>query len=106
MNLGDGKQKFVHSVYFWLKRDLTEEQLKTFHQKLLALTQIETVRESYVGVPAATNRPIIDRTYDAALILAFDNQEQHDIYQDHPVHDDFRDSCGEMWEKVTIYDCV
>ena len=95
----------MHSVYFWLKDDLTQDQLLSFHEKLLALTKIDTVQESYVGVPAPTDRPIIDRTYDAALILAFDNKEQHDIYQDHPVHDNFRDSCGEYWHKVTIYDC-
>ena len=105
MGLGDGNKKFVHSVYFWLKKDLTLDQLETFHKKLLALTKIDGVRESYVGVPAPTNRPIIDRTYDVALILAFDNQEKHDIYQDHPVHENFRDSCGDFWDKVTIYDC-
>lgn len=106
MHLGDGKKKFVHSVYFWLKQDLTEEHLADFHQKLLALTKIDTVRESYVGIPAPTDRPIIDRSYSVALILAFDDKEKHDIYQDHPVHDDFRDSCGEYWEKVLIYDAV
>ena len=106
MNLSDGKQKFVHSVYFWLKQDLSEEQLTEFHQKLLALTKIDTVRESYVGTPAPTDRPIIDRSYSVALILAFDDKEKHDIYQDHPVHDDFRNSCGDYWEKVLIYDSI
>jgi hypothetical protein len=105
MDLGDGKAKFVHSVYFWLKKDLSQDQLKTFHEKLLALTKIETVRESYVGIPAETDRPIIDRTYDVVLILAFENKEQHDIYQDHPVHDNFRISCEQCWTKVKIYDC-
>jgi hypothetical protein len=106
MILGDGKNKFVHSVYFWLKKDLTDEQLTSFHDKLLALTKIETVRESYVGTPAPTNRPIIDRSYSVALVLAFDDKEKHDIYQDHPVHDDFRDNCEDFWVKVLIYDMV
>jgi len=96
--------KFIHSVYFWLKRDLTEEQINIFEEKLQSLTTIDTISQGFIGKPAPTNRPIIDRTYDYALLLVFENKGKHDIYQDHPVHDDFRNSCGEFWLKVSIFD--
>ena len=97
-------KKFIHSVYFWLKRDLSKEKIAIFEKKLEALTGIDNVRTGFVGKASATDRPIIDRTYDYALVLVFNNLEQHDIYQDHPVHEDFRQSCGDFWRKVTIYD--
>ncbi len=99
-------QKFIHSVYFWLKRDLTPEQLHTFEKGLESLTTIEHVKLGFIGVPAPTDRPIIDRTYDNSLILVFENKDEHDLYQDHPVHEDFRQTCGNFWLKVGIYDTI
>jgi hypothetical protein len=70
------------------------------------LTSIESVRVGYVGVPASTDRPIIDRSYSCALVIIFDDDAGHDIYQSHPVHDKFRDECAPLWSKVLIYDAV
>jgi hypothetical protein len=97
---------FVHSVYFWLKPDLTVEQRAKFWESARSLTSIESVRVGYVGVPASTDRPIIDRSYSCALVIIFDDDAGHDIYQSHPVHDKFRDECAPLWSKVLIYDAV
>jgi hypothetical protein len=97
---------FIHSVYFWLRDDLSEEQLSQFVQKASALTKIESVRHGWLGVPAPTDRPIIDRSYSYALTVVFDDEAGQDLYQDHPVHDRFRDECGSFWTRVLIYDSV
>lgn len=97
---------FIHSVYFWLKPDLTDEQKAMFLAGVKSLVGIETVRQGWVGTPAATDREIIDRSYSYALVLAFDGQEGHDLYQAHPVHDRFREQCAALWSKVLIYDAV
>lgn len=98
---------FVHSVYFWLREDLTSEQRDTFLREAKALiTDIETVRHGWLGVPAATDRPIIERSYSYALTVVFDDEAGQDVYQDHPVHDRFRDDCGSFWTRVQIYDSV
>lgn len=68
------------------------------------MTTIETIKPGFISKPAPTERPIIDRTYDYALLLVFENKDRHDIYQDHPVHVDFRQSCGTFWLKVSIFD--
>jgi hypothetical protein len=99
-------QKFIHSVYFWMRRDLDEAQLAAFREGLNTLPKIETVHQGYVGIPAATDRPIIDRTYDYALVLVFKNQRQHDLYQEHPVHDSFRQKFSSYWLRVQIYDMI
>ena len=97
---------FIHSVYFWLRDDLSEEQRSQFLEKASALTKIESARHGWLGVPAPTDRPIIDRSYSYALTVVFDDEAGQDLYQDHPVHDRFRDECGSFWTRVLIYDSV
>ncbi|HEU4391981.1 MAG TPA: Dabb family protein [Blastocatellia bacterium] len=97
---------FVHSVYFWLNPGLADEEVNEFWRGVNSLATIETVRQSYIGIPAPTDRPIIDRSYSCALILAFDDQAGHDVYQDHQIHEAFRQKCSRFWSKVVIYDVV
>jgi hypothetical protein len=97
---------FVHSVYFWLKAGLSTQQTETFWEGVKSLTDIESVRQAYIGVPAHTDRPIIDRSYSCALIAVFDDHEAHDLYQAHEIHDRFRDECSSLWERVLIYDAL
>jgi hypothetical protein len=94
---------FIHSVYFWLKPELTQEQQDRFWAGVKALEEIPCLKLFFVGTPADTDRPVIDRSYSCALITGFDDQAGHDIYQDHPVHDKFRE-LAELWDKVLIYD--
>ena len=97
---------FVHSVYFWLKPYLDEAGKQQFWEGVRSLLTIESVRNGFVGTPAATDRPVIDRSYSCALVVMFDDEAGHDAYQDHPVHDKFRIECAHLWERVLIYDAV
>ncbi len=97
---------FVHSVYFWLKPTLTNDERNQVIAGLRSLTTIPAVRQSFIGTPASTDRPVIDRSYHHALILFFEDQAGHDNYQAHPVHDQFRNECGGFWDRVLIYDAV
>lgn len=105
---GDRKQDrmFVHAVYFWLRNDLTEKEKSEFVKGLASLTTIESVGQAHVGVPAATDREIIDRSYSYALTVVFPDKAAHDAYQVHPTHDKFRDSCSRFWSRIQIYDSV
>ena len=95
---------FVHSVYFWLKDDRTEEQRAAFREGIDSLKNAPTVRSHFIGTPADTDRPIIDRSYSYALVLVFDDKAGHDAYQVDPVHTAFVDSFDGSWDKVVIYD--
>ena len=97
---------FVHAVYFWLRPDLTPAERARFDAGVESLRTIEGVRHGYVGVPAPTDRPVIERGYSRALVAVFDDQAAHDAYQVHPVHDRFRDECGGLWTTVRIFDSV
>ena len=97
---------FIHSVYFWLRPDLTYEQHTQFLAGVQSLTTIKGVQHAYVGVPAPTDRPIIQRGYSTSLIVIFADQAAHDAYQVDAIHDQFRAQCGEFWHTVVIYDTV
>ncbi|HEX2612148.1 MAG TPA: Dabb family protein [Fibrobacteria bacterium] len=94
---------FVHCVYFWLKPGIEAADEKTFVERAQALTTLPSVKHGWVGKPAATDRPVIDRSYSYGLTVVFDDAAGHDAYQVHPVHDAFRDLHG-FWTAVKIYD--
>lgn len=97
---------FIHSVYFWLRPELTAEQREAFVRGLESLRGIETVRHGWIGVPATTDRPVIDRSYSYALTLVFPNDAEQEAYQVHPVHDRFRRGFETFWTRVQIYDSM
>jgi len=97
---------FVHCVYFWLKDGLSQQDIQAFEKGIHSLTSIESVKHGFVGIPASTDRPVIDRSYSYGLVVVFEDEAGHDAYQDHPVHDDFRNNCAQYWREVKIYDFV
>ena len=97
---------FIHSVYFWEREGLSAGDRAAWEKGLRSLLTIDTVKHGWLGTPAATDRAIIDRSYSYALTLAFADQAGHDVYQEHPVHDVFRESCARYWREVLIYDSV
>lgn len=94
----------VHSVYFWLKDGLTDQQISEFEEMLDSLKNISCAQAVYTGTPAVTDRPVIDRSYSYALTVIFEDMEKHDLYQVDPLHKAFLEKCSPMFEKVLIYD--
>lgn len=99
-----GKTMLVHTVFFWLKRELDPAQRAAFRAGVDSLCGIECAEAVYVGTPAATFRPVIDRTYDISLTVVLKDLEAHDSYQVDPIHTKFVDDFGTCWERALIYD--
>lgn len=95
---------FVHAVYFWLKKDLSAEQRAEFNAGVDTLTGIPAIEAVYIGGPAATYRPVVDRTYDVALVVLLKDLDAHEAYQVDPIHRAFVENYAKFWEKVVIYD--
>lgn len=98
--------KWLHHVFFWLKQATDENRRKQFRHALLKLASIETVRYKHIGMPASTNREIIDSTYTFSLLVVFDDEKGHAVYQEHPIHDEFREKFGDWWSHIQIYDTI
>lgn len=95
---------FVHSVYFWFKEGVSEEQKEQFFADTEKLRDIEVVKAFYTGMPAKTTRPIVERSYDFAVIVHFKDLAAHDVYQEHPIHLALLENGASLWEKVMITD--
>ena len=95
----------VHSVFFWLKPELTLAQRADFRAGVESLAAIKSVDAVYVGTPAATEkRPIIDDTYSIALTVLCKDVLAQNAYQVDPVHLAFIDEFRTFWSRVQIYD--
>ena len=49
-------------------------------------------------------RDVIDDSYHIALTVNFKSIEDHDVYQEDPVHLHFIAEHKDKWEKVQVYD--
>lgn len=97
----------VHSVYFWLKSDLSDADKKAFREGLESLATIACTQAVYVGTPAPTvKRPIIDSSYDFGLTVLFTDMAAHDQYQVHPTHKAFVANHSTKWDKLRIFDAI
>ena len=95
----------VHTVIFWLKKDLTEDQKLIFINEVNTLGEISSVENFHLGTPAPTpKRPVIEDSYDYAITVVLKDMEAHDHYQVDPIHLEFIDKCKDLWERVVIYD--
>lgn len=95
----------IHSVFFWLKEDLTEEQKAAFQAGVASLKEIASVSKMYIGPTAPTEeRGVVDNSYSTALIVHFADVAAHDAYQIDPIHRKFVDEQKDKWSKVVVYD--
>lgn len=97
------KANFLHIVFIWLKDP--DKYLKN----VMAATEefvkeVPSVKSFHIGVPASTNRPIVDNSYSFCLTVGFDDLEGHDLYQEHEAHKKYVSETKNLWTKVQVYD--
>lgn len=94
-----------HTVFFWLHEMVEANQRKAFEADLNGLREIPGIRQFQVGKPAATpHRPVIDNSYDYALMVLVDDVEAQNIYQDHEIHQAFVGKWKPHFQKLVVYD--
>ncbi len=96
----------IHSVFFWLKPDLSEAQRALFEDELARLPRISYLARGFAGKPAPTaERPVTDHSFGYSLVLEFKSMADHEFYQsDCPEHKRFVDTCKVFFDKVVVYD--
>ncbi|MBB5709029.1 Dabb family protein [Sphingomonas xinjiangensis] len=103
---GGGKQ-MVHHVFFWLKNPTSQADRDKLIAGLKTLRGIPQIRELRIGVPAATEqRSVVESSYQVSELMVFDTVEDQRRYQDHPIHKAFVETCGDLWERVVVYDSI
>ncbi|MEO6130780.1 MAG: Dabb family protein [Saprospiraceae bacterium] len=96
---------FYHVVYFWLKNPSSTEDRKKFENSLTNLLNVSKhLMTKHLGIPASTDRPVIDHSYTYSLVLSFRDKAEHDAYQIEDAHKVFISECEHLWQKVVVYD--
>jgi Stress responsive A/B Barrel Domain len=95
---------FIHHVYFWLKNHESKEDRDKLVAGLRKLSKVKTIKSFHIGEPAATNRDVIDHSYNISWCLFFKNKADQDSYQTDPIHLNFVKENADLWTKVVVYD--
>ena len=96
---------FIHTVFFWMNEDVTDEQKANFAKNGLGeLVKVSSIYKSYFGPPAETPREVVDNSYEFALICHFKNKDDQDAYQIDPIHLKFIEDFKDLWKEVIVYD--
>ena len=94
----------IHTVYFWLNDDVTEDRKKEFEQALIDLSEVPSIENFYWGPPAVTvDRDVIDKSYDYAINVFFKSVEAEQEYQVHPIHLKFVETQKGIFKVVKVY---
>jgi len=98
-------KEFVHTVYFWLKNPDNQNDKAKFEKSLKTfINSSQYIKTKHIGIPASTNRPVIDRSYSYCLSLTFASKADQDKYQEEDVHLVFIKESEKLWDKVLVYD--
>ena len=99
------KPGLIHTVFFWLKEGTSQADRSFFEEGLQKLGTCPQIRTFHWGPPAGTEkRGVVDNSFDYAINVHFDNQEDHDQYQDEPIHHAFIKDHEAIWAKVEVHD--
>lgn len=96
---------FAHTVYFWLHNPDNTNDREAFQTSLTKfINQSPYITTKHIGIPAKTNRDVIDNSYTYSLLLTFKDKETQDQYQEEPAHKQFIAESSHLWSKVIVYD--
>ena len=96
---------FAHIVFFWLKNPDNQSDRKSFEESLTRfINNSKYIQTKHIGIPADTDRDVIDNSYTYNLMLTFKDKATQDAYQAEDVHLKFIEESSNLWEKVLVYD--
>jgi hypothetical protein len=100
------KNVFIHHVYFFLKETGNAEHKAQLIEGLTKLSAVKTIQQFHIGLPADTNRDVIERGYSVSWFVLFANGDDQASYQVDPIHLKFVEECSHLWSRVIVYDTV
>lgn len=98
------EKPLIHQFFFWLHEGVSVEE---FIHEAKILEDCSTVKQFYIGTPAATeSRDVVDSSYSVACTFFFDSVEDEKKYQIDPLHLNFIEKNSNKWSRVVVYDFV
>lgn len=80
----DGKVK--HIVLVWLKDPGNVQDRRRLIETSHSFRKIPGVLDVSAGTPLESERPVVDDSFDVAVIITFQSTEAMQNYETHPIH--------------------
>ncbi len=100
--------KVEHVVLIWLKKPgdpTAREQIIREAKKFQA--EIREIKHLSVGTPLASERSVVDDSFDVGLVMRFANAADLSVYEKHPVHtESVTQVLRPLSKKLLVYDIV
>lgn len=102
------KGKVEHVVLIWLKKpgDTTDRAAVISTAKKFQ-AEIPEIQHLSVGTPLASDRSVVDDSFDVGLVMRFANQTDLGVYEKHPAHvKAVKETLQPIAKKLLVYDVV
>src|SRR5690554_196698 len=100
-------EMIVHYVLFWLREDLSQQEIKDFTGFFEELKKIPNAHSLQYGPPAKTNpRDVVDNSFSYNLLVQFKSMHDIEVYETHPIHLAAIEKYSKNWTKVVVHDSV
>ena len=105
---GSTRGQIKHAVYVWLNRPGNAKDRAALGAATEELRKSTGFIRSYeVGRPVLSRRPIVDDSFDLAILMRFENRRALAAYENHPAHQRAKKEVLQpLARKVLIYDTV
>jgi len=96
-----------HVVLIWLKRPGNAKDIKALRQAAEDLKVIPQVKSITHGTALASERPIVDDSFDVGFVMRFDSPADLHAYETHPKHiAKVNAVLKPLTKKIVVYDVV
>ena len=96
---------FSHVVIFWTNPENPNSAAELIAGAEKYLRPIPGITSLHIGRMVPSHRAVVDQSYQVALNLIFENKQQQDDYQVHPLHLDFVEKVFKLHcVRAVIYD--
>lgn len=94
-----------HVVLCWLKEPGNEGQRLQLMDRSLGFSSIPGVLDVKAGTALDSDRPVVDDSFDVAVIIDFESLEALHAYESHPLHKKaVEELLKPLTSRVLIYD--
>ncbi|GEP44010.1 Dabb family protein [Brevifollis gellanilyticus] len=100
--------KVEHIVLVWLKKPGDAAQrAQVINAAKMFQAEIKEIQHLSVGTALASDRPVVDDSFDVGLVMRFANAADLNTYEKHPVHTKaVKDVLQPIAKKLQVYDIV
>lgn len=95
----------THVVVVWLKTPGDESARRRLIDNARSLADIPGVSDVRTGAVVPSTRPVVDSTYDVALVMTMRDADTLKAYATHPIHRRFvEEQVRPLVERYRVYD--